>query len=111
MCGLVTFTEEILNGKLHFLCSDSCASYDLNHTDWFLLLTKNCVRFRFGPLLELSFQIHPDSRFLKISFNQVWSGSFMAATLRLIVWWQYGTFNVSGNCAPADAILDMRDTS
>ena len=35
----------------------------------------------------------------------------MAATLRLIVWWQYGTFNVSGNCAPADAILDMRDTS
>ena len=69
------------------------------------------MRFRFGPLLELSFQIHPDSRFLKISFNQVWSGSFMAATLRLIVWWQYGTFNVSGNFAPADAILDMRDTS
>ena len=69
------------------------------------------MRFRFGPLLELSFQIHPDSRFLKISFNQVWSGSFMAATLRLIVWWQYGTFNVSGNFAPEDAILDMRDTS
>ena len=22
--GLVTFTEEILNKKLHFLCSDSC---------------------------------------------------------------------------------------
>ena len=25
-CGLVTFTEEILNGKLHFLCSE-----DSNH--------------------------------------------------------------------------------
>ena len=21
-CGLVTFTEEILNGKVHFLCSE-----------------------------------------------------------------------------------------
>ena len=35
----------------------------------------------------------------------------MAATLRLIVWWQYGTFNVNGNFVPEDAILDMRDTS
>ena len=69
------------------------------------------MRFRFGLLFELSFQIQPDNRFLKISFNQVWSGSLMAATLRLIVWWQYGTFNVNGNFAPEDAILDMRDTS
>ena len=35
----------------------------------------------------------------------------MAATLRLIVWWQDRTFNVNGNFAPEDAILDMRDTS
>ena len=25
---LVTFTEEILNGKLHFLCSDCCTRID-----------------------------------------------------------------------------------
>ena len=26
---LVTFTEEILDGKLHFLCSEDCENYEL----------------------------------------------------------------------------------
>ena len=32
-CDLVTFTEEILNGKLHFLCSDWLSP--LSATEWF----------------------------------------------------------------------------
>ena len=29
--ALVTFTEEILNGKLHFFCSVGIVNVDLNH--------------------------------------------------------------------------------
>ena len=33
---LVTFTEEILNGKLHFLCSDSTSILAGNFVDFML---------------------------------------------------------------------------
>ena len=46
----------------------------------FVLFTLNCVRPPLEPLLELSFQTHPNSRFLKTLFNQVWSGSTIAPT-------------------------------
>ena len=38
---LVTFTEEILNGKLHFLCSDLCITHSLVkiHTGIILVCT------------------------------------------------------------------------
>ena len=43
--------------------------------------------------------MHPNSRFLKMSFNQVWSGSVIAPPASLVVWQQYRTFNGNGNYA------------
>ena len=45
---MVTFTEEILNGKLHFLCSD-CANVTLK----FFFNRKNRFRFKDSILKEL----------------------------------------------------------
>ena len=42
-CGLVTFTEEILNGKLHFLCSEGCETFDAKenvYMSWKSVLSK-----------------------------------------------------------------------
>ena len=38
---LVTFTEEILNGKLHFLCSDEKQTTPSNHNT--LYMTSNMI--------------------------------------------------------------------
>ena len=46
---LVTFTEEILNGKLHFLCSD-CASDDLptaGNAEWLYKLRSSADEINF----------------------------------------------------------------
>ena len=39
---LVTFTEETLNGKLHFLCSD-IINGALHYQRWFTLLTMDYI--------------------------------------------------------------------
>ena len=44
----------------------------------------------------MSFQIHSNSIFLKTSFIEEWSGSTIASTASVIVWWWCGTFNGSG---------------
>ena len=52
-CGLVTFTEEIFNEKLHFLCSVWTATkpeikpnkYRQIFMDWLIKLTKTCLDY------------------------------------------------------------------
>ena len=44
-CGLVTLTEEILNGKLHFLCS-------VKVTCWFACVSENAIRTLFKLLCK-----------------------------------------------------------
>ena len=63
----------------------------------FLYFTVNRVRFHFGQLLKLSFQIYPSGRFFNTSFNQVWSGSTIAPAASIIVWQKYQAFNGSEN--------------
>ena len=41
--------------------------------------------------------MHPNSKFLKMPFNQVCGGSTITPTANLIVWQWYGTFNGNGN--------------
>ena len=54
---LVTFTEEILNGKLHFLCSGRCEQYPLD-TGCKLNVHKT-FRRRPGPPSVLKGERHP----------------------------------------------------
>ena len=48
-------------------------------------------------LLYLSFELHTKSRFLKLLYNQVLSGSVIAPFAGLKVWWWCSIFNGSGN--------------
>ena len=59
----------------------------------------NCLKLRFGPLLELSIEIQLRSSMIteisKDFLDQVWSDPTIAPTASLTVWWQYRTFNGS----------------
>ena len=63
---LVTFTEEILNEKLHFLCSDNCPEFRNGLLDSYyfkLTLGSGCLELLFKTD---ALQNHPDSVILQI---------------------------------------------
>ena len=63
------------------------------------------MRLHFDLLLEVSFQVHPNRKFLKTSLNQVESSSIIIPTASLTIWWRYEIFNASEKFRKS-AILD-----
>ena len=55
------------------------------------------MRLHFDLLLEVSFQVRPNSKFLKTSLTQVGSSSIVIPTASLTIWWRYEIFNASEN--------------
>ena len=63
------------------------------------------------PITLTSFQIHPNSRFLQMSFNPVWSTSVIAPTAVIQSGGDTERLMAVQNSFPKGAILDSRDAS
>ena len=62
---LVTFTEEILNGKLHFLCSDGAVRYGNRKNNLYKLFWHQLLLQRLQDTLFVKFQTQAYKYILK----------------------------------------------
>ena len=84
---LVTFTKEILNGKLHFLCSDNISINDLillfEKTDIFIFVDDNTI-YKTNP--NLSVELNSLDRSLTGVINWLKVNSLIADPAKTIIY-------------------------
>ena len=78
----VTFTEEVLNGKLHFLCSVNDTL--LLYSEFTFINLFDSLRFQFGKLLNL-FNENPRATCLVNSVKQIQDSNFVCKHLVLTI--------------------------